>query len=221
MADKLKMNLSFPQYEKHIYDFVKSQPNPSAFIRKLIENYMNGNMIGGYTTPMQQQVVGYFNQLPAQFPTQPSLNEEKEDEIPDEAIVACMSINRLTGSWKVKCVMSNTCIVDDNDYFDPYDYIDINGFRDHKFYECHEYGYEALKYLNEHAKLIVNLVLTDLDNGLWSVDLRTKTVQSLLNYISIIVGLDVSKRVLEKRKEIKESSKLASAIDISYIETEE
>ena len=149
------------------------------------------------------------------------LRQKKEDEIPDEAIVACMSINRLTGSWKVKCVMSNTCIVDDNDYFDPYDYIDINGFRDHKFYECHEYGYEALKYLNEHAKLIVNLVLTDLDNGLWSVDLRTKTVQSLLNYISIIVGLDVSKRVLEKRKEIKESSKLASAIDISYIETEE
>lgn len=83
MADKLKMNLSFPQYEKHIYDFVKSQPNPSAFIRKLIENYMNGNMIGGYTTPMQQQVVGYFNQLPVQFPTQPSLDEEKEDEIPD------------------------------------------------------------------------------------------------------------------------------------------
>ena len=149
------------------------------------------------------------------------LRKEKEDEIPDEAIVACMSINRLVSSWKVKCVMSNTCIVDDNDYFDTYDYIDINGFRDHKFYECHEYGYDTLKYLNEHAKLIVNLVLTDLDNGLWSVDLRTKTVQSLLNYISILVGLDVSKRVLEKRKEIKENSKTTSSPDISYIETEE
>lgn len=144
-----------------------------------------------------------------------------ETEIPDEAIVACMSINRLVSNWSVKYVMSNTFIVDDNDYFDPYDYIDIDGFRDHRFYECNEYGYDTLKYLNEHAKLIVNLVLTDLDSGLWSVDLRTKTVQSLLNYISILVGLDVSKRVLEKRKEIKESSKLTPIVDINYIETEE
>lgn len=147
--------------------------------------------------------------------------KDEETEISDEAIVACMSINRLVRNWSVKCIMSNTFIVDDNDYFDTYDYIDIDGFRDHRFYECNEYGYDTLKYLNEHAKLIVNLVLTDLDNGLWSVDLRTKAAQSLLNYISIIVGLDVIKRVLEKRKEIKENSKRTSIVDISYIETEE
>lgn len=44
MKNKLKMNLSFPKYEKDIYDFIKSQPNPSAFIRKLVEAYMNGTI---------------------------------------------------------------------------------------------------------------------------------------------------------------------------------
>lgn len=44
MAEKLKINVSFPQYDKHIYDFIKSQPNPSAFVRKLVEAYMNGTM---------------------------------------------------------------------------------------------------------------------------------------------------------------------------------
>lgn len=55
MAKKLTMNLSFPQYDKHIYDFVKSQPNPSAFIRKLVEAYMNGNMTMGMQQPMNNQ----------------------------------------------------------------------------------------------------------------------------------------------------------------------
>ena len=41
---KLKINVSFPQYDQYIYDFIKSQPNPSAFIRKLVEAYMNGTL---------------------------------------------------------------------------------------------------------------------------------------------------------------------------------
>ena len=41
--DKLKINVSFPRYDKYIYDYIKSQPNPSAFIRTLVEAYMRGN----------------------------------------------------------------------------------------------------------------------------------------------------------------------------------
>lgn len=43
--DKLKINVSFPKYDKYIYDYIKSQPNPSAFIRKLVEAHMNGTMV--------------------------------------------------------------------------------------------------------------------------------------------------------------------------------
>ena len=45
MAEKkLKINISFPQYDKHIYDYIKAQPNPSAFVRKLVEAHMNGTL---------------------------------------------------------------------------------------------------------------------------------------------------------------------------------
>lgn len=44
MTKKYRINVSFPQYDKHIYDYIKSQDNPSAFIRKLVESQMNSTL---------------------------------------------------------------------------------------------------------------------------------------------------------------------------------
>lgn len=61
---KLSINMSFPQYDKHIYDYIKAKPNPSAFIRKLVEAYINQNFnefqiwdknIQGYATEVEKK----------------------------------------------------------------------------------------------------------------------------------------------------------------------
>ena len=80
MAKKLTMNLSFPQYDKHIYDFVKSQPNPSAFIRKLVEAYMNGNMTMGMQQPMNNPFL-MNNQAMMQN------NLEEEQKLEEEEVI--------------------------------------------------------------------------------------------------------------------------------------
>ena len=80
MAKKLTMNLSFPQYDKHIYDFVKSQPNPSAFIRKLVEAYMNGNMTMGMQQPMNNPFL-MNNQAMMQN------NLEEEQKVEEEEVI--------------------------------------------------------------------------------------------------------------------------------------
>ena len=82
MAKKLTMNLSFPQYDKHIYDFVKSQPNPSAFIRKLVEAYMNGNMTMGMQQPMNNPFL-----MNNQAMMQNNLEEEQKLEEEEEEVI--------------------------------------------------------------------------------------------------------------------------------------
>lgn len=99
MAKKLTMNLSFPQYDKHIYDFVKSQPNPSAFIRKLVEAYMNGNMTMGMQQPMNnpflmnnqammQNYQAMMMMMNNQAMMQNNLEEEQKLEEEEEVIEA-------------------------------------------------------------------------------------------------------------------------------------
>lgn len=81
MAEKLKINVSFPQYDRHIYDFIKSQPNPSAFIRKLVEAYMNGTT---NIMMVQHQVSApmMFNQqfMHQQVVQQQIMNQEQDDD---------------------------------------------------------------------------------------------------------------------------------------------
>lgn len=42
MSKKLKININFTEDNRHIYDFIKKQPNQSLFIRVLVEACMNG-----------------------------------------------------------------------------------------------------------------------------------------------------------------------------------
>ena len=42
MSKKLKININFTKDNRHIYDFIKKQPNQSLFIRVLVEACMNG-----------------------------------------------------------------------------------------------------------------------------------------------------------------------------------
>ena len=96
MAKKLTMNLSFPQYDKHIYDFVKSQPNPSAFIRKLVEAYMNGNMTMGMQQPMnnpflmnnQAMMQNYQAMMMMNNQAMMQNNLEEEQKLEEEVIEA-------------------------------------------------------------------------------------------------------------------------------------
>lgn len=45
---RLKITLSFNAYEEDIYNFLKSQKNTSAFVKRLVLSYM----VGGGTTPI-------------------------------------------------------------------------------------------------------------------------------------------------------------------------
>ena len=42
MSKKLKININFTEDNRHIYNFIKKQPNQSLFIRVLVEACMNG-----------------------------------------------------------------------------------------------------------------------------------------------------------------------------------
>lgn len=80
MAEKLKINISFPQYDKHIYDFIKEQKNPSAFVRKLVEAYMNGTL----GNMIMQQAINNPNMAFGFNPIQPFQNREQEVAITEE-----------------------------------------------------------------------------------------------------------------------------------------
>lgn len=68
MSDKkLKINVSFPKYDKHIYDFIKEQENPSAFVRKLVEAYMNGVL--GNMMMQNQSVNIHYNHFKTHQPS--------------------------------------------------------------------------------------------------------------------------------------------------------
>lgn len=81
---KLKINVSFPKYDKHIYDFIKEQENPSAFVRKLVEAYMNG-VVGNLMLQNQNTNVNLgFNHLQ---PKQDVVEQEiVVDEVVEEAV---------------------------------------------------------------------------------------------------------------------------------------
>lgn len=138
----------------------------------------------------------------------------------NKSAIICLNINRLVSDWKVKCVFPNTCLVDDADYFDAYDFIDVDGFRDHKFYTCIEYKDSIFESLDDHSRLIVNLILTDIESGLWSVDLRVRYVQALLRYLSKLMGIDLVEKIMENRKNIKEFSKSTKIPDMNDINLE-
>lgn len=135
------------------------------------------------------------------------LREERRNTASDVSIISAMNINRLVNNWSVKCVFPSTCLVDDEDYFDAYDFIDVAGFSNHKFYECKTCNDYRMDMLNDHAKLIVNLVLTDIEYGLFNVDFRVKQVQSLFRYMSSLFGYNIPQKVMEIRHNIKQLNK--------------
>lgn len=68
MAKQLRINISFPKYEKHIYDFLDQHDNASALVRQLVGAYMSGNLqivqgIGAGYVSVPQPVITPQNEV--------------------------------------------------------------------------------------------------------------------------------------------------------------
>lgn len=115
-------------------------------------------------------------------------------------------INKLVDDWDVIWVDGTASgIVDDPDYLPGYFCIDVDGFRGHRFYTYNEYtplnnlGGTHHK-LSDHSVQILSLILSDIDTGLWSVDMRFSNVLTLLNYMKPLVDMDIIEVIHKNRR---------------------
>lgn len=88
MAKQLRINISFPKYEKHIYDYLDQHDNASALVRQLVGAYMSGNLqmvqgVGTGFVPVPQPIVQNKNEVSVTYEDEV---QQKRNDIIKEAV---------------------------------------------------------------------------------------------------------------------------------------
>lgn len=123
-------------------------------------------------------------------------------------------INNLVKDWNIMWVDDTAYgITDDPDYLPGYYYIDVDGMRGHRFYNYIEYSqlrqFGCTYKFNEHSIKILSLILSDIDTGLWSIDMRFSSVLTLLNYMKPILSIDLIEEIHKNRKHCDDIYKIS------------
>ena len=136
---------------------------------------------------------------------------KKLDEQRTKDMIRKSNINRILKymySWRIE-----EHIDEENNTF-YFNVSNIKAWSGHRFYDCglNYAGHSAIAedlnreyrdIIDEQDWLIKDLFLTlvdDIQQGLWSVDLRDREVRTMLNYFKPIFGCDVIQRIIDTRK---------------------
>lgn len=119
-------------------------------------------------------------------------------------------INKLVEEWEIKLIDTNTneTGIAEEDDGERYYIIDTPGFKQHKFYVDDDYVFMTnIEGLSSKANIILDLILKDLEQGLWSVDMRDKNTVTLLDWYKPLINYDLRNNILETRRNIKDKKR--------------